>query len=79
MREKSGASGQTTMSFHSFMAGVHWIAVAAGAFMLCWTLMLFVMTNCGKDATHLRPLFCGGGTRPPPQKPRSLASHAAVI
>jgi hypothetical protein len=29
--------------------------------MLAWTLMLLVLTNCGKKATHLRPLFCGGG------------------
>lgn len=49
------------MSFHGFMVTLHWFAVAAGAFMLGWTLLLLVMTNCGKDATHLRPLFCGGG------------------
>ena len=66
---------EATMSFHSFMAGLHWIAVAAGGFMLCWTLMLFVMTNCGKNATHLRPLFCGSGTHTPARKHRSLARH----
>jgi hypothetical protein len=49
------------MSFHGFMVTVHWTAVLFGGFMLAWTLMLLVLTNCGKKATHLRPLFCGGG------------------
>ena len=49
------------MSFHGFMVTLHWLAVIVGGFMIGWTLLLLVMTNCGKEATHLRPLVCGSG------------------
>ena len=49
------------MSFHSAMTALHWLMFLMGLFMSGNTALLLVLTKCGKEATHMQPLYCGGG------------------
>ena len=49
------------MSFHTVMTGFHYLMALMGLFMSGNTALLLVLTKCGKEATHMQPLYCGGG------------------